>query len=175
MDSKTIYTQANRLVRRAGTRDARVIAQMLGITVYRRNDFTTLLGMYMYKWRHRMIFISDRLEDCLEQMVLAHEIGHDQFHREQAGDDALQEFSLFRMKNNRMEYEANIFAAHLLLDSNEVLRYARQGYDVLQTASAMGSDVNLVLIKLQEMMKLGYDLHIPYEPDSRFFGKIRTD
>ena len=77
------------------------------------------------------------------------------------------------MNNSRIEYEANAFAAHLLLDNDEVYSYARQGYDVVQTASAMNSDVNLILIKIQEMMKLGYEMNIPFETDSRFFRKIR--
>ena len=173
MNSCEIFSQADELVKHSGGRNAKKIAEMLGIRIYYRSDFTNLLGMYTYQWKHRMSFISDRLGDELEQMVLAHEIGHDQRHRSLAAQTGLQEFSLFRMNNSRIEYEANAFAAHLLLDNDEVYSYARQGYDVVQTASAMNSDVNLILIKIQEMMKLGYEMNIPFETDSRFFRKIR--
>ena len=37
----------------------------------------------------------------------------------------------------------------------------------------MGTDVNLMLIKMQEMNKLGYDFNIPMQHDSRFFRKIK--
>ncbi len=173
MDSYKIYRQANELVHRCKSRNAHDIADMLGIKIIYRHDFKNLLGMYTYLWKHRMIFLNDRLDDDLEQMVIAHEIGHDQRHRELAAKSGLQEFSLFRMNNSIIEYEANAFAAHLLLDSDEVCSYAKQNYDVVQTSAAMNSDVNLMLIKLREMINLGYDLSVPFEHDSRFFKEIR--
>ena len=57
---------------------------------------------------------------------------------------------------------------------DEVYDLAREGYDVVQMANAMNSHINLMLIKLQEMNKLGYDLRVPIEPDGRFLRKIRT-
>ena len=71
-------------------------------------------------------------------------------------------------------HRANAFAAHLLLDNDEVYSLARQGYDVVQISQMMGSHINLMLIKMQEMNKLGYDFRIPYTPDSRFFRNIRA-
>lgn len=173
MNSLEIYHQADSLVKRCKSRNAREIAEMLGIKIIYRPDFKNLLGMYTFQWKHRMIFLSDRLDEVLEQMVIAHEIGHDRRHRDLAAQSGLREFNLFRMNNSRIEYEANAFAAHLLLDNQEVLQFAHQNYDVVQTAAVMNSDVNLMLIKLQEMMKLGYDLNVPFEPDSRFFAKIQ--
>ena len=175
MDSAEIFRQADSLVRRCGCRDSREIAASLGIRIYYRPDFKKLLGMYTYQWKHRMIFISDKLDHYLEQMVIAHEIGHDIRHRELAARCGMQEFSLFRMNNSITEYEANVFAAHLLLDNDEVIACAGRGYDVVQTAAALNSEVNLVLIKLQEMTKLGYDLTLPYQPDSRFLKNIRPE
>ena len=173
MDSAEIYCRAEQLVKKCGSRNARDIAEMLGIRIIYRPDFKDLLGMYVYMLRHRLIFLSDRLDDKLEQMVIAHEIGHDQRHRELSAQGGLQEFSLFRMNNSIIEYEANVFAAHLLLDNDEVCRYARMGYDVVQTSAAMNSDINLMLIKLREMSQLGYELSVPFEHDSKFFGKIK--
>ena len=49
------------------------------------------------------------------------------------------------------EYEANAFAAHVLIDTDECLRICREGYDVVQLAKAMNSEINLMLIKLQEL------------------------
>jgi Zn-dependent peptidase ImmA (M78 family) len=78
------------------------------------------------------------------------------------------------MKNST-EYEANAFAAHLLIDTGECLEYAREGYDVVQIASLMNSEINLMLIKLQELIRLGYNLRLPMEPRNDFFKKIRAD
>lgn len=68
--------------------------------------------------------------------------------------DLLKNFSLFNMKDNT-EYEANAFASHILLDNDEVYSLARQGCDVVQISQTLGSHINLMLIKLLEMNKLG--------------------
>lgn len=173
MDSTAIYQKATSLVRLAGTRDAEKIAKEVGIWIYDVPSFTDLLGMYTFRWNHRLIFLNSRMGHYLRQMVIAHELGHDSEHREKAkaSTDGLKEFTLFQMKDTT-EYEANAFASHILLDNEEVYELARAGYDVVQIAQQMGSDINLMLIKLQEMNKLGYDFNVPYDPDSRFFRKI---
>ena len=175
MDSYRIYNRANALVKQCGTRNPQKIAAELGIWIYDADDFHDLLGMYTFRWNHRLIFLNSRLDHYTRQMVLAHEIGHDQQHRELAKSDknGLREFVLFNMKDTT-EYEANAFASHILLDDEEVYSLARQGYDVVQIAQMMGSNINLMLIKMQEMNKLNYDLRIPYDPDSKFFRKIHS-
>lgn len=173
MNSYQIYNRANELVKHCGTRDPEKIAREIGIWVYYEPSFQDLLGMYTFRWNHRLIFLNPRLDHYMKKMVMAHEIGHDQEHRElaKASKSGLQEFTLFNMRDTT-EYEANAFASHILLDEDEVYTLARQGYDVVQIAKTMCSDINLMLIKMQEMNKLDYDLRIPYEPDSRFFRKI---
>ena len=39
-------------------------------------------------------------------------------------------------------------------------------------AKIMRTDVNLVLIKLQEMTRLGWDLRVPLVPNARFFANM---
>ena len=173
MDSYALFKQADNMVRQCGTRDALRIAEEIGISKYWEDNFTDLLGMYTLRWNHRLMFLNSKMDDYLTQMVAAHEIGHDSRHRDLAKADGMKEFVLFNMKNNT-EYEANAFAAHLLLDNDEVYSLARQGYDVVQISQMMGSHINLMLIKMQEMNKLGYDFRIPYTPYSRFFRNIRA-
>jgi Zn-dependent peptidase ImmA (M78 family) len=173
-DSEGIYRKANQLVRTHGTRDPVQIARARGIDVIPVGDFHDLLGMYIYRWKHRAIFLNDRMDDCLTRMVCAHELGHDIYHRDLARGQGIREFELFRMQNST-EYEANVFAAHLLLDTEECLEYVRDGYDVVGIAKMMNSEINLMLIKLQELIRLGYDLRLPIEPRGDFFREIRAD
>lgn len=172
MDSYAIYRQAEQLVRQCGDRNAIHIAEEIGIRVYFEESFTDLLGMYACRWNHRIMLLNSRMDAYLTQMVAAHEIGHDMRHRELAKKQGMKEFALFRMKDNT-EYEANAFAAHLLLENDKVLSLARQGYDVVQISKQMGSDINLMLIKLQELNKLGYNFNLPCDPDSKFFRKMK--
>ena len=115
MDSKAIYQKANALVRQTGTRDAEKIAKEIGIWIYNEPSFDALLGMYTFRWNHRLIFLNPRMDHYLRQMVIAHELGHDSEHRERAkaSADGLKEFTLFQMKDTT-EYEANAFASHIL-------------------------------------------------------------
>lgn len=172
VDSVGIYQKAKRIVLEAESRDPLRIAQDLGILVEYVDNLEELLGMYTYKWKTRIILLNSRMDECMTRMVAAHEIGHDILHRDivKAGR-SMQEFVLFNIRDNT-EYEANAFAAHLLLDSDEVFEMAREGYDIMQISRAMQVNVNLMLIKMQEMNKLGYDFRLPIAADSRFFKKI---
>ncbi|WP_295631990.1 ImmA/IrrE family metallo-endopeptidase [uncultured Mitsuokella sp.] len=171
MDSLKLY-QAVQQVKPAAGHDMLTLAKDLGICVEFADDYKHLLGMYFNKWHHRFIFLNSRLDEDWLPMVLAHEIGHDQLHRELA-KTGLQEFELFRM-NNRTEYEANAFAAHLLLDSDEVYHYVRAGEDVASISQRMHTNINLMLIKMREMVSLGYDLRLTDTADSHFFKNVRA-
>lgn len=63
---------------------------------------------------------------------------------------------MFNMKDV-IEHEANVFAAELLLDEDELLNHLEDGYTVFQAASMLGYNINLLYIKLNEMNRRGYD------------------
>jgi hypothetical protein len=46
------------------------------------------------------------------------------------------------MRENRMEYEANIFASQASLPGDTILEYIENDYDIQQIARAMSSDIN---------------------------------
>lgn len=73
---------------------------------------------------------------------------------------------------NKMEYEANAFAAHLRIDNEQLFDLLGQGYDVVQLFSIMGTNINLMLIKLNELNRMGWRLNLPYVPRSDFLKKI---
>lgn len=168
MDSYGIYRQANSLIRQHKTNNPLIIAESMGIIVHDVPELTDLLGMYTYKMKNRIIFMNPNINEVLYRMVLGHEIGHDQLHRSLAGGEGLREFELFDM-NDMIEYEANAFNAHLLIDEDDMDALFRDGYDLAATAKILKVNINLLLIKIQEMNKLGMDLKMPYQPDARFF------
>lgn len=171
IDSFEVFNKADSLVKLIGTRDPFSIADDLGIKVY-YGEYKDLLGMYTLILKQRTVLINSNLNYYWRQMVLAHEIGHDIYHRNLA-KDGLKEFTLFKMINNT-EYVANAFAAHLLLDNETVLELAKEGFDPIQIASMLNSDTNLMLIKLHEMNRMGYNFNIPYQPERNFFKKIKV-
>ena len=174
IDSVGIYKKANNLVQKHGTRNTLILAKESGIDVVPVDCFDDLLGMYSCRWKHRVMFLNARMDEYLTLMVAGHELGHDIYHRELAKGEGLREFELFRMQSTT-EYEANAFAAHTLIDTKECLEYARDGYDIVQISKMMNSEINLMLIKLQELIRLGYNLRLPMQPQSDFFKNIRAD
>ena len=71
----------------------------------------------------------------------------------------------------RCEYEANVFAAALLLDDDELLERLHNGEDIQSIARAMDVHVDLLLLRLQTMPH--DDKHpLPRIPSRRFLGSI---
>ena len=150
--------QADRLVRKYGTRNADRLASELGIIVVPRN-FVRQKGVYKVIERHRYVFLKSDLHPVMRSIVLLHEIGHDTLHRkESVAAGGFQEFNIFDMRDRRMEYEANVFAAQVSLPDDEVLDYIYQGYDIGQIARLMHSDINLVALKADSLIMQGHRL-----------------
>lgn len=158
MSAEHLSKVGSNLVRRCGTRDPFRIAQELGIEVLFCDDFGPLKGMYRVIKRNRFIFINKDLSSRMQRIVCVHELGHDQLHRYLAKGNALQEFMLYDM-TTKPEYEANIVAAEILIDTDEILEYIYQyGYTTEQIARAMHTDINLVALKIAHLAETGYDL-----------------
>lgn len=175
ISSEEIYNKARSIVKSCGTRDTLKIAQELGIYVHFIDNLNNLLGMYTYRHKERHILLNSNMEEMVMQMVCGHEIGHDIFHRDLAkGNNSLPEFVLFDMRTKH-EYEANAFAAHLRIDDEELFDLMRQGYDVVQLSSMMNTNINLMLIKLNEMNRMGSTLNLPYMPQSDFLKGISAE
>ena len=167
MNAEQLSHVGKRLVKRCGTRNPFEIAEELGITVMFCENFGSLKGMYKVIKRNRFIFLNKDLDESMLRIVCAHELGHDQLHRNLAKENPIQEFILYDM-TSRPEYEANIVAAEILLDSNTVLEYIYDyGFTAEQIAEAMQSDINLVALKAAHLSSLGYDLQ-PLEHKSNF-------
>ncbi|MDO5401342.1 MAG: ImmA/IrrE family metallo-endopeptidase [Eubacteriales bacterium] len=120
-------------------------------------NFTKQKGVYKVIERNRYIFIKADLHPVMHSIVLLHEIGHDVLHRAEAiRVGGFQEFNIFDMRDHRMEYEANMFAAQIALPDEDILELIYNGYDVGQIARAMESDINLVALKVAELNSRGY-------------------
>ena len=164
------------LIRRCGTNDPFRIAKELGFSLHylsmkKQKAFCTCI------LRNYFIYINDNLSPQMKRMACAHEIAHIMLHKNllrpgrngQPGQ--LVEMELFDI-TSLTEYEANLFAANLLIDDGELAEYLHEGCDIVTTASALDVNVNLLAIKLAEMKKSGQPVRVPITPERRFLGKI---
>lgn len=173
IDSLYIYSKATDIVKQTGTRNPIKISSDIGIMLRYSEELDKLLGLYTYRWKHRIILLNEKMDEIMARMVCAHELGHDALHRDLAKGDGLKEFVIFNMKDTT-EYEANAFAAHLLIDDDDIYSMCKEKYDVVQIAKLLNVNINLVLIKFQELNKLGCNFRVPCEADSFFFRKPKT-
>lgn len=146
--AREIRKSAADAVRQYGTRDPFTLAREMHIELLVR-ELGTLKGFYKDVYGTPFIFLSRHLSRSEATLVCAHELGHHLLHRQFAAF-GFEEVSVFSPASRR-EYEANLFAAELLLDTKEVFDAARAGCTAAQIAAELGADVRLVELKLAAM------------------------
>jgi len=168
-----IINRSNKLIKQFKTRDPFEIASGMNIEILYR-DLGQLKGFYTKDGHNRFIVINERLEEPVKRIVCAHELGHDQLHRHLSTNLSMQEFAVYDMKC-KPEYEANVFAADLLLSDEEITAYFNQGYSFYDTACLLETDKHLLAIKLMVMNNSGLDFNIPVDLKSDFLGGDLTN
>ena len=149
-----IEEKAKALAKKFYTSDPFELCECLGISV-QTDDIGSLKGMYVYIKRNRYIVLSDRLDKNMRKIVCAHELGHDQLHREQAKYSFIHDSEVIDL-TDRTELEANTFATALLIDDEEFLDLAREGESVEHIARKLNTDPNLVILKSRMLRNRGY-------------------
>lgn len=98
-----------------------VLSHQLGVNVFRATLPAGISGEIKKTDEGRYIIRVNRHESKNRQrFTLAHELGHYLLHRDQIGD-GIADDALYRSRlSNALEYEANKFAADLLMPSAEV-------------------------------------------------------
>lgn len=165
-----IFDDVKKLIKKYDSRDPREILIQRGVNIIAFKENTKLLGMYKIIKRNSFVFYNPFVDRRIQNMVFAHELGHDFYHRDMAKNENLIEYELFDI-NSEMELCANIFAAHLLLDEKELINDVKEGYTYNQLASMHDVNVNLMIFKLNEMHRMGMNIK-KEEADSRFFKDI---
>lgn len=143
MTKEYILKQAALLANQFDSRNPEQIASELGICI-KRADIGSLQGMYTVLLGKPFIVVNELLDGPQSKQIVAHELGHHHLHPHFAGETILQETMLYDM-TSQPEYEANIFAAHLLLDQ-QADEMAQSGATLSEIAAALGVEQKLVEI-----------------------------
>ena len=175
MSNKWIYDKVQTLVKKYNTRNPEELANELNIKIRYLSDTKSLLGVYKIIMRNRFIFIPSNL-GCLKNTVLAHELGHDQLHREYCKNGASFHESKIFNPTNQYEIEANIFAAHLLIPDEDIIRHIKYANNDRDLANQLEVDINLLNLKISEMAKmklLNLDDAYIETPNSQFLKEYK--
>ncbi len=177
MKNEFIYHRVQALVKKYKTRDPAELCKILNVNIKYLSHTTSLLGMYKVIFRNRYIFIPANVGE-LKNTVLAHELGHDQLHRDFCKNGvSFHENRIFN-PTNLFEIEANIFAAHLLIPDENIRRLIKYSERDRDLAYELGVDLNLLNLKISEMAKmnlLDIDQNIIRIPGSDFLKKYSPE
>ena len=117
------------------------------------------------------VMINSFLPDEEKRIVAAHELGHIILHRKQLKLAPMKDDVLYTMTNST-EYEANLFAADLLVEDDDVAEMSKnEDLDYFGFCSNLNVSPDLMSFKLYSLMKRGHAYHMPMEIQSNFLAK----
>lgn len=167
-----IFNTVNDLVSHYGTRDPFELISALRIELFTSN-LPTLKGYSVIANGVPYAAVNSSLNPCESKIVAAHELGHIMLHADELRVAPHRDMSLYDMaKSDKTEYEANLFAADLLVSDSDVVDLVKQeDLDYFSMASILYISPELLSFKLYSMARRGYDYNIPGGIDSTFLAK----
>lgn len=130
-----IIEAVEKLVKKYDTKDPYELCRALGIKIHFYDMEKKLKGFFFHQSRQKNIVIDSNVNEVLERILIAHELGHAVLHTKIAMMKGFQEMELLD-GSSLEEDEANFFAAELLLDDNEVLESLSE-YSFFETAQRL--------------------------------------
>ena len=151
MTAEYIIKTADSVFSKCGTRDPFNAAEACGATVAFK-DLGSLKGAYFGKFTPPAIVIGINLDEHMQRIVCAHELGHHMLH---SGVSCSCREVMQLCDTGKLEREANLFAAALLVDPITVENMLIQGYTVAQTAAIL--DVDEFILKFFLNGKMNFE------------------
>lgn len=163
MLAEMIKREANRLKMKYQTNNPFEICDALKITVSlvpMGKHEGSCKGFYLTSSRRKIATINNDLPLHIQRIILPHELGHAILHV----TPSLCTFHELTVLNetNRLEYEANIFAAEFMLNDDDVMDALQMKMNFFQTASLLEVPPELLDFKLRLLQREGHDVVAPY-------------
>ena len=160
-----------KLAKRFKTRDPFQILEGLNVVVGETDRYEKLKGYCFMSCQTIYVMISSFLSEEEKRIVAAHELGHVVLHRAQLKLAPMKDEYLYNMKDNT-EYQANLFAADLLLEDDEIDKMSKnEDLDYFGFCSSLYSSPELMSFKLYSLIQRGQAYHMPMELRSNFLAK----
>lgn len=158
MNNDYIIKKVQSVIKSTGSRDPEDICRSLNIAVRYHNLERRIKAYYCYYLRIHNIVIDENINRDYVKILIAHELGHCFLHRNLKEIPAFNETDIFSKTNKDIkEYEANLFAAELLLDDDVVWEELQtSGMTYYQIAQSLGVPVSLMEFKLKMLESKGY-------------------
>ena len=159
-----IADKAARIIKYHGERNLDRLVKSMGIILHREpmGIFEgACKGFFMMEFRIKCITINCDLDEELQRVILAHEIGHAVLHAKKSGR-SFHDVALFSRDDSRFETEANVFAAETLLRDYDVKQSLRANDTFYEVASELCVPPELLNFKMRTMKAKG--IEVPESP-----------
>ena len=118
--------------------------------------------------RVRYVVINEKQPEEEQRVVAAHEAGHLILHQAELKTGTMKDFDVYHV-TNRLERQANFFAADFLIDDDEVMELMHtEDMDFFDTARALMIPAPFFAFKLYSMVNRGYNMRVPVDLNSTF-------
>ena len=165
-----IYKKVQFLLDKYGTNDPFQILQEMKVVIIESDRFTKLKGFIFQSCRTIYVMINESLPIFLKHLVAAHELGHIMLHKDRLKIAPMSELQIGCMKDNT-EREANLFAAELLIDDDNVFEILHNFSDDNNIYPYPEIFKELLTFKLYSLKKRGKDIPFSPELNSTFLRK----
>jgi len=156
------------LTKKHDTRCPYKLCAALGIKIRYKDLGTDVKAYYYYQSRIRNIVLNNKISEIVQRILVAHELGHDRLHQDIAMLKGFQEIELFD-RALPTEYEANLFAAELLIDDDELLDLLNdENISFFGVAGELYVPADLLDFKFRVLKHKGYRINAPYIANSNF-------
>ena len=162
----------DKLSRKYQTRDPHELCDALGVRIRLKDLGTDIKAYYFYQSRISSIVLNSRMSEPIRRILVAHELGHDRLHRKMAMLKGFQEIELFD-KTIPAEYEANIFAAEMLIGDKELLELLNDSdKSFFDVARELYVPAALLDFKFRVLKHKGYRIEAPYIANGDFLKNV---
>lgn len=144
---KIIHLKVMCLMRKYSTNDPFELCDFLNIKVMFEN-LGHINGFYQFAPKNKIIHINCNLDPNMQRIICAHELGHALFHSKL--NRIFLEKETF-IVTDKLELEADFFAADLLIDSNIASNEYYKSMTVNQIASSLNIPVKLLKLKFSNI------------------------
>lgn len=166
-----IYEKVDEITKKFNTRDPFAICNGMDIHIHYKDLGTALKAYYFYQSRIKNIVINSRSSMIVRRILCAHELGHAVLHDKLAAMRGFQELELFDTLVPT-EYEANLFAAELIISDDEVLQLLNDtDKSFFSIAKELYIPAELLDFKFRVLKNKGLIIQSPYTAKSNFLKK----
>ena len=168
-----VEKQVERLAAKYKTRDPFELLDCVNAITFETDKYTRLKGYCFLSCRSTYVAVNTYLPKEEKRMVAAHELGHITLHKNLLKLAPMQDSVLYDMRTP-CEYEANLFAANLLVCDSDVEQLAGE-MDYFDLCKTLSVSPELMSFKLYSLVQRGYRYNLPIGLNSKFLAKSGTE